>query len=114
MIAVVETEEFLDDVKDVLSEDEHDALILYVAHNPEAGGLVPGMAGLRKLRWAARSKGRRGGSRVIYYFHNLDVPLFLLAIFAKNVQSDLTAAQKRLLVRQLTSIKTDWKQRSRK
>ena len=65
MIAVVETDEFLTDVKDVLSEDEHDSQIVYLAHNPEEGDLIPGTGGLRKLRWAARSKGRRGGSRVI-------------------------------------------------
>jgi hypothetical protein len=43
MIAVVETEEFLADVSDVLSEADHDALILYIAHNPEEGDLIPGM-----------------------------------------------------------------------
>jgi mRNA-degrading endonuclease RelE of RelBE toxin-antitoxin system len=75
MIAVVETEEFLADVKDVLSENEHDALILYLAQRPEAGDLIPETGGLRKLRWAAKGRGKRGGSRVIYYFHNLDVPL---------------------------------------
>ena len=50
MIAVVETEEFLADAKGVLSEDEHDALILYVAHHPDAGDLIPEAGGLRKLR----------------------------------------------------------------
>jgi hypothetical protein len=82
MIAVVETEEFLADVKGVLSEDEHEALIWYVAQYPEAGVLIPETGGLRKLRWTAKGKGKRGGSRVIYYFHNLDVPVFLMAIFA--------------------------------
>jgi mRNA-degrading endonuclease RelE of RelBE toxin-antitoxin system len=109
MIAVVETDEFLTDVKGVLSEDEHDALILYLAHHPEVGDLIPETGGLRKLRWAARSKGRRGGSRVIYYFHSLDVPLFLMAIFAKNVQTDLEPRQKKALVRQLSALKTEWK-----
>jgi mRNA-degrading endonuclease RelE of RelBE toxin-antitoxin system len=109
MIAVVETEEFLADVKGVLSEDEHDDLILYVAHHPEAGDLIPESGGLRKLRWAAKSKGRRSGSRVIYYFHNFDVPLFLMAIFAKNVQTDLAPRQRKALVRQLNALKTEWK-----
>ena len=49
MIAVVETEEILADVKGVLSEDEHDGLILYVAHRPEAGVVIPETGGLRKL-----------------------------------------------------------------
>ena len=65
IIAVVETEEFLADMKGVLSEDEHDALILYVAQHPEAGALIPETGGLRKLRWASKGKGKRGGSRVI-------------------------------------------------
>jgi mRNA-degrading endonuclease RelE of RelBE toxin-antitoxin system len=71
MIAVVETEEFLADVKGVLSEDEHDDLILYVALHPEAGDVIPETGGLRKLRWAAKGRGKRGGSRVIYYFHDM-------------------------------------------
>src|ERR1039457_6482299 len=56
MIAVLETEEFLTDVKGVLSEDEHDDLILYVALHPEAGDVIPETGGLRKLRWAAKGR----------------------------------------------------------
>ena len=111
MIAVVETEEFLADAKGVLSEQEHDALVLYIAHHPESGDLIPGASGLRKLRWASRKKEKRGGSRVIYYFHNFDVPVFLMAIFAKNVQSDLTPLQKRSLAMQLAAIRTEWRRR---
>jgi mRNA-degrading endonuclease RelE of RelBE toxin-antitoxin system len=74
LIAVVETEEFLADVKGVLSEDERDDLISYLALHPEAGDLIPGTGGLRKVRWTSKGKGRRGGSRVIYYFHNIEVP----------------------------------------
>lgn len=111
MIAVVETEEFLDDVKGVLSEGEHDALIQYVAQYPEAGDLIPETGGLRKLRWSARGKGRRGGSRVIYYFHNLEVPVFLMAIYMKAVQSDLSPAQRKALTRQLRALKADWKEK---
>ena len=114
MIAVVETDEFLADVKGVLSEDEHDALILYVAHHPEAGDLMPDTGGLRKLRWAAKGRGKRSGSRVIYYFHNLDVPLFLMAIFAKNIQTDLTPQQRKALARQLSAMKMEWKEKRAK
>ena len=114
MIAVVETEEFLADVKDVLTEGEHDALILYVAQYPEAGDLIPQTGGLRKLRWAAKGKGRRGGSRVIYYFHNLDVPVFLMAIYAKGSQADLSPAQRKALAGQLHALKEDWKEKRRR
>ncbi len=111
MIAVVETEEFLADVKGVLSEDEHDDLILYVALHPEAGDLIPETGGLRKLRWAAKGRGKRGGSRVIYYFHNVEVPLFPMAIFAKNIQADLSTRERAALARQLRALKSDWKGR---
>ena len=114
LIAVVETEEFLADVKGVLSEDEHDALILYVAQHPEAGALIPETGGLRKLRWASKGKGKRGGSRVIYYFHNIDVPLFLMAIYAKNAQTDLSMRQRTALAAQLRALKRDWKEKKTK
>ena len=114
LIAVVETEEFLADVKGVLSEYEHDALILYVAQHPEAGVLIPETGGLRKLRWASKGKGKRGGSRVIYYFHDIEVPLFLMAIYAKNVQTDLSAQQRTALAAQLRALKRDWKEKKTK
>ena len=111
MIAVVETEEFLADVKGVLSEDEHDGLVLYVALHPEAGDVIPQTGGLRKLRWTAKGRGKRGGSRVIYYFHDVDVPLFLMAIFAKNVQTDLSTRQRNALTRQLRGLKSDCREK---
>ena len=58
--------------------------------------------------------GPAGGSRVIYYFHNLDVPLFPMAIFAKNVQADLTPKQKSALIRQLSAIRMELKGKKRK
>ena len=75
---------------------------------------MPDTGGLRKLRWAAKGRGKRGGSRVIYYFHNLDVPLFLMAIFAKNIQTDLTPQQRKALARQLSAMKMEWKEKRAK
>lgn len=106
-IAVVETEEFLADVKGVLSEDEHDDRILYVALHPEAGDAIPGTGGLRKMRWMAKGRGKRGGSRIIYYFHDIHVPLFPMAIFAKNVQTDLSTRQRKALTKQPRGLKSD-------
>ena len=114
MVAGVETEEFLADVEGVLSEDEHDHLILYIALHPEAGDVIPETGGLRKLRWSAKGRGKRGGSRVIYYFHDIHVPVFLMAIFAKNVQTDLSTRQRKALARQLRGLKSDCKEKKPK
>jgi hypothetical protein len=68
-------------------------------------------------RTATRRKtlgSERGGSRAIYYFHNVDVPLFLMAIFAKNIQVDLSARQRVALARQLRALKSDWKKKGTK
>ena len=109
----METEEFLADVRRILTEDEHDALVWYVAHFPEAGDLIPGTGGLRKLRWIAQGRGKRGGSRVIYYFHDRSVPLFLMAIFAKNVQADISQEERRGLVARLRTLKSDLRQKGK-
>ncbi len=114
MIAVVETDRFLEKAKYVLSSDERDALILYLAYRPDAGDVIPDTGGIRKLRWAAKGKGKRGGSRVIYYYHNLKVPLFLLSIFAKSVQGDLAPLERKSLIAEVAGLKADWKKRIRK
>jgi hypothetical protein len=51
---------------------------------------------------------------VIYYFHNTDVPLFLMAIFAKSVQTDLSTRQRAALTRQLRALKSDWREKKLK
>jgi mRNA-degrading endonuclease RelE of RelBE toxin-antitoxin system len=85
-----------------------------MAQYPEAGDPIRQTGGLRKLRWAAKGRGRRGGSRVIYYFHNLDVPIFLMAIYAKGAQTDLSPTEQKALAGQLRGLKADWKRRSKK
>jgi hypothetical protein len=66
----------------------------YLAANPGAGDLMPGTGGVRKLRWGLEGRGKRGGARVIYYFHSAQIPLFIYAIYAKNMQDDLSNADK--------------------
>jgi hypothetical protein len=53
--------------------------------------VIPRSSGVRKLRWSVEGRGKRGGARVIYYYHNTEVPLFLLSMFAKNEKADLTS-----------------------
>ena len=62
--------------------------------NPEAGDVVPETGGVRKVRWATQGKGKRGGFRVIYYFHSETFPLFLLTIYSKTQKASLTQAER--------------------
>jgi hypothetical protein len=77
-----------------LDDVERASLVEYLATNPVAGDLIPGTGGVRKLRWALEGRGKRGGARVIYYYHNTDVPLFALTAYAKNEQANLSQADR--------------------
>src|SRR4029079_18035830 len=71
------------------------ALIDYLARNPTAGDLIPGTGGVRKLRWGLEGRGKRGGARVIYFYHGVVMPLFLLSAYAKNERADLSYDDRR-------------------
>ena len=82
-----------------LTDDEYRALQLYLARDPEAGKVIAGTGGFRKLRWTdrRRGKGKRGGLRVVYYYFASDAQLWLMTIFDKDEAADLTPAEKRAL-----------------
>ncbi len=67
LIALVETKEFQRKSERLLSDEERAALLGHLAQRPDAGAVIPETGGIRKLRWGARGKGKRGGVRVIYY-----------------------------------------------
>jgi len=100
-MAIVEMPEFLDRAKAILTEAERTALVAHLGANPEAGQVVPGTGGVRKIRWGTRGQGRLGGARVIYYYYNESIPLFALDIYAKSQKTDLSEADKRSLKRLL-------------
>jgi mRNA-degrading endonuclease RelE of RelBE toxin-antitoxin system len=98
LITVAEVDPFRATAERVgLAEDEREALTLFLAQNREAGAVVQGTGGLRKLRWPGKGKGKRGGYRVIYFFFDETMPLYLLAIYPKNRRVDLTSEQKKRL-----------------
>jgi hypothetical protein len=97
LVTVVETRSFLRKAQKLLSEIQLLELIVYLSANPESGVRVKGSGGIRKLRWAIGGRGKSGGVRVIYYFSNRALPLWLLDIFGKNEKVNLTGAEKNAL-----------------
>ena len=97
LVTVVETPGFVQDAKGVLSEKEVSALVDLLASNPEAGSVLVGGSGIRKVRVGAKGKGKSGGARVIYYFHDDRIPVYLLALFAKNEKDNLSSTEKAAL-----------------
>ena len=98
-VAFIETPVFSDQLHGLLPDDDYRALQLALTLRPEQGALIRGSGGLRKLRWALRDKGKRGGLRVIYYWDPADGVIYLLLLYPKNQQEDLTPGQLRLLRR---------------
>lgn len=83
-VLFVEAPLFSNKIYDYLNEDEYAALQWTLAVNPEAGKIIPRSGGLRKLRWSAKRRGKRGGARIIYYLQNRNKEIWLLTIYAKN------------------------------
>lgn len=91
LVSVIETKTYLADARRLMSEEERAAVVDTVAADPEAGTVVRGTGGLRKMRIPLRGRGKRGGGRVIYWYHSESYPAVLLTVFAKSEASDLTA-----------------------
>jgi hypothetical protein len=82
-----------------------------VAGDPECGVLVPGTGGIRKMRFGFGGRGKRGGTRVIYLFAGADMPVLLLAAFAKNEQADLSGAERSALAKQVDDMISSYRRR---
>ncbi len=96
----------------LLSETDLDDLIAYLAEHPSAGIIMEGTGGIRKLRWARTGGGKSGGLRVIYYFHDELMPLYLLTVFGKNEKANLTKAECNLLAKTVKELVAFWRQRN--
>jgi mRNA-degrading endonuclease RelE of RelBE toxin-antitoxin system len=90
---IVETPIFTKRVKEILSEEEYRLFQIKLIDDPVAGSIIQGSAGIRKIRWAGSGKGKRGGSRILYYWYNEQGVILMLFIFKKNEKDDLTKAQ---------------------
>ena len=94
-VTVVETPLFLRQAEAIWDENELRALVDFIARNAESGDLIPGTGGVRKVRWSRAGSGKRGGARVIYFYHHADAPLYLLLAYAKAKREDMTPDEKK-------------------
>jgi hypothetical protein len=95
-ITVLQMPKFKAEATDLIGADGIDGVAAYLAEHPNAGDVIPGVGGARKLRWA-KGKGKRGGARIIYLYVVIAERIFLLRCYAKNVKADLTANDKKEL-----------------
>jgi mRNA-degrading endonuclease RelE of RelBE toxin-antitoxin system len=93
----VETPIFTKTVRLGLHDDEYRTLQTVLMLRPEQGAVIPGTGGLRKLRWGGKGHGKRGGYRLIYYWDNGSETFYMLYLYPKNEQENLTVQQARLL-----------------
>lgn len=87
----IETSSFTRHLNDYLTDDEYLGLQLLLMQRPDAGQVVPGTGGVRKLRWATSGKGKRGGYRVIYYWRVSADEIWMLTIYSKSQRENVPA-----------------------
>ena len=110
MQTVAETPTFTRQADKLLSVDDKRELIDFLAEDPMAGDLISGTGGVRKLRFATSGRGKRGGARVIYYYLDGMMPIYLLLAYAKSAKSDLTPREKHAVSTLVAALKTTRKE----
>jgi len=99
MQTIAELPSFASKAEKLLTEPEHQALLAHLAQHPTSGVVLQGTGGIRKLRWARQGSGKRGGTRIIYYYHDARIPLYLLALFGKGEKDNLSQAERNALAK---------------
>jgi hypothetical protein len=112
MHTVIETPAFLASSADeAVDEEEREAIISFLAKHPDAGDVMQGTGGARKVRFRGRGKGKSGGYRVITFYAAKDIPVFLLDIYGKGSRADLSQAERNELRKTLTALPRVWRER---
>src|SRR5271157_2197970 len=89
-ITVLQLPKFKAEATELIGPDGIEELAIYPIDHPDAGDPIPGAGGVRKLRWAAKGKGKRGGARIVYVYVVIDARVYLLRCYSKNVKADPT------------------------
>ena len=96
-ITVLQLPKFKAEATELIGAVGIEELAVYLIERPDAGDVIPGSGGVRKLRWAAKGKGKRGGARIIYLYVVVAGRVYLIRCYAKNVKADLSADEKKEL-----------------
>lgn len=94
---IIETHIFTRRIKELMGDDEYKALQEALVNRPDMGAIIQGTGGLRKVRWTLEGRGKSGGVRAIYYWVTQDEHIYMLYVYPKNEQEDLTPEQKKTL-----------------
>ena len=89
MFSFIETRLFTKLVIEYLTDEEYGALQESMMRNPDVGPVIPGSGGIRKIRWAAQGRGKRGGYRIIYYVKRTHAVIWMLTMYPKNVAENI-------------------------
>lgn len=108
MITIAEVPEYIRQAEKLLSVAERQDVLNYLAAHPKAGDLIEGTGGIRKLRWGRGGRGKSGGVRIIYYYHSELMPLYLLTLFAKNEQENLSKADRNGMANLVNVLVATW------
>ncbi len=101
LVVFIETPIFNRRVLQYMEDDDYGEMQMFLVRRPDAGSIIKGSGGIRKLRWAGSGRGKRGGLRVIYYWWVAAERISLLLAYPKNEQDDLTADQLKKLKSEL-------------
>jgi mRNA-degrading endonuclease RelE of RelBE toxin-antitoxin system len=93
----IESPQFTRAMTELMDDDEYRLLQAALLGNPEAGALIVGSGGLRKVRWSLPGRGKRGGARLIYYYWMVKRRIYLLYAYSKSAKGDLTREQIKIL-----------------
>lgn len=91
MYTVIETPTFVRLAGEYWNDEDRSGFINYIAGDPEAGDVVPGSGGVRKVRWGSAGRGKRGGVRVIYFNRLANGEIWLLLVYGKSVRENIPA-----------------------
>lgn len=111
MQTVVETPSYLADAERLFSLDERKAIVDRLASDPTCGVVIPGGGGIRKVRFGFGARGKSGGARIVYLFSGTDLPVFILAVFAKNEKANLSVSERNALGKMVAAMIEDYRRR---